>query len=344
MPRDVLLGRDHLFIAEVAQAHDGNVATAHTLIDAAARAGVHAVKFQTHIASAESTSREPWRVKFSARDATRFDYWQRMEFSVKQWQELKAHCDEKGVEFMSSPFSPQAVELLLDLGIRIWKVASGEVSNGQLLDCMKASHLPIIFSSGLSTIAELRLAVNRVQRPVTDFAILQCATRYPTSADRIGLNVIAELQDEFGCVVGISDHSATVAAGLAAATLGARIFEVHIRLENDVSGPDASSSLVESQVAELVKGVAFVREALKNPVDKHSLSTDQEHLRRVFGRSLVASRSLNSGHVLESSDLEYKKPGGGLRYEDSQRLIGRRLRRSIAIDQAITEDDVEVDQ
>lgn len=342
MRQNVLLGKDHLVVAEIAQAHDGSPNVAHSLIDAAARAGVHAVKFQTHIASAESTVREPWRVKFSKRDATRFDYWQRMEFSVQQWREMKAHCEEVGVEFMSSPFSPQAVELLMDIGVRVWKVASGEVANEQLLDSLKATKLPVIFSSGLSTIEELHLAVNRVQLPQAEFAILQCATQYPTSPDYIGLNVIPELESRFGCVVGISDHTATIFATVAAAAIGARIFEVHIRLENDDSGPDASSSLIELQLADLVKGVAFVREALRNPVDKHSLSADQVRLRGVFGRSLVASRDLQLGHVLMASDFAYKKPGGGLQYHDLHRLVGRRLCRDLALNQEFTESDLEV--
>lgn len=342
MRQNVLLGRDHLVVAEIAQAHDGSPNVAHSLIDAAARAGVHAVKFQTHIASAESTFREPWRVKFSKRDATRFDYWQRMEFSVQQWREMKAHCDQVNVEFMSSPFSPQAVDLLMNLGIRLWKVASGEVANEQLLDSLKATNLPVIFSSGLSTIEELHFAVNRVQLPQTEFAILQCATQYPTSPDCVGLNVIPELESRFGCVVGVSDHTATTFTAVAAAAIGARIFEVHIRPDNDISGPDASSSLIESQLSDLVKGVAFVREALKNPVNKHSLSADQVRLRGVFGRSLVASRHLMLGHVLMASDFAYKKPGGGLRYHDLHRLVGRRLRHDLAMDQELSDSDVEV--
>ena len=114
-------------VAEMAQAHDGSLGTAHAYIDAIAKAGADAIKFQTHIAAAESTPSEPWRVKFSPQDATRYDYWKRMEFTEKQWHGLKKHADERGLKFLSSPFSVEAVELLTRVGVAAWKVASGEV-------------------------------------------------------------------------------------------------------------------------------------------------------------------------------------------------------------------------
>ena len=341
MPQDVLLGRDHLVIAEIAQAHDGNVDAAHRLIDSAAVAGVHAVKFQTHLAAAESTLREPWRVRFSSRDNDRYSYWKRMEFTENQWRELKAHCDEVNVEFMSSPFSPQAIDLLLDIGVRLWKVASGEVSNHELLQRLSDTGLPVILSSGLSTLSELRIAVEIVGRQPRELAILQCATQYPTAPERVGLNVIEEIRREFDCVVGISDHTATIFASIAATALGARVFETHIRADDDHAGPDSSSSLTQNQLAQLVRGVAFVRAAVASPVDKHTLTSDQEQLKLIFGRSLVAARPLQAGHVLLREDIAYKKPGGGLRYEDLSDLQGRRLRRSLQADEALSRDDVE---
>jgi len=340
MSGNVLLGRDHLVIAEVAQAHDGDLNVAHKLIDLASGAGAHVVKFQTHIAAEESTTREPWRVKFSNRDSSRYDYWKRMEFSQDEWSELKEHCNSVDVEFMSSPFSPAAIELLLQVGVRLWKVASGEVANTQLLDHLAASGLPIIFSSGLSTMQDLRLAVTRVNLQKDRFAILQCATQYPAPPELVGLNVISELIQEFGCIVGLSDHTSSIHSSIAAAALGARIFEVHIRLDDDSSGPDASSSLTASQLSELVKGVAFVRRSALNPVDKHSLSEDQVRLATIFGRSLVASRDLINGSVIREEDVAYKKPGGGMRYEQLGEILGKVLQQSIKKDEQFRPTDV----
>jgi N-acetylneuraminate synthase len=342
VPKDVLLGKDHLIVTEIAQAHDGRLDAAHRLIDAAARAGAHAVKFQTHIASAESTVREPWRVKFSSRDVTRRDYWKRMEFSLTQWKELRSHCQEVGVEFFSSPFSPEAVDLLMEIGVRLWKVASGEVNNLQLLMSLRDTGLPVILSSGLSTMQELRAALDVLALPRTEVAVLQCATQYPTGPERVGLNVVGRFQAELECIVGVSDHSSTIFPSIAAAALGARIFETHIKESTDVTGPDSSSSLNEEQLASLVAGVRFIRASMLSPVDKDALSEDQLSLRGVFGRSLVAARDLPVGHVLAAADMAYKKPGGGLDFSWHSKLVGGVLLRSLEADEAIRIEDVEV--
>src|SRR5438874_4963574 len=140
-----VLGRPEarcLIVGEVAQAHDGSLGMAHAFIDAIANAGADAVKFQTHIAAAESTLAEPWRVKFSHQDETRYDYWKRMEFSEAQWVGLKRHADDRKLLFLSSPFSIEALELLQRIGIKAWKVASGEISNEPMFERMVASGLP----------------------------------------------------------------------------------------------------------------------------------------------------------------------------------------------------------
>ena len=145
-------------ITEIAQAHDGSIELAHKYIDEVAKTGIDAIKFQTHIAEAESSEFEPFRVLFSD-DKTRFDYWKRMEFTLKEWKELKAHCDDVGVEFMSSPFSNAAVDLLEEVGVMRYKVGSGEVNNFVLLEKIAQTGKPIIISSGMSSFEELDATV-----------------------------------------------------------------------------------------------------------------------------------------------------------------------------------------
>src|SRR5688500_6749139 len=144
-----------LIIAEVGLAHDGSLGLAHAFIDDAARGGADAVKFQTHIASAESTPAEPFRVNFSRQDATRYDYWKRMEFTEVEWRGLAEHAAERGLLFLSSPFSIEAVELLTRVGMPMWKIASGEVGNRPLLDAVVATGRPVLLSSGMSGMSEL---------------------------------------------------------------------------------------------------------------------------------------------------------------------------------------------
>src|SRR5687768_16079635 len=172
-------GKACLIIGEVAQAHDGSLGMAHAFIDAIAAAGADAVKFQTHIAAAESTPGEPWRVKFSPQDETRYAYWKRMEFTEEQWHGLKQHAAEKGLLFLSSPFSVEAVDLLTRVGVAGWKVASGEVATTPMFEQMARSGLPFLLSTGMSSLGEIDDAVRRVYAYGVPLAVMQCTTAYP---------------------------------------------------------------------------------------------------------------------------------------------------------------------
>ena len=328
-------------IAEVAQAHDGSLGTAHAYVEAAARAGTDAVKFQTHLAAAESTPSEPWRVPFSRQDASRYDYWRRMEFPEDAWVGLRDHAHELGLEFLSSPFSLEAVELLRRVGVDAWKVASGELGNTALLDAMLADGRPVILSSGMSDLAELDRAVARVRDVGAPLTVLQCTSEYPTPPERVGLNVLGELRDRYGCDVGLSDHSGTVWAGVAAAALGASALEVHVTFSRQAFGPDVPASITVEELAELVAGVRFVTTALEHPVDKDGLAGDMAPVRALFTRSVVARRDLAAGTTLTADDLVAKKPGTGIPADRLPTLVGRRLVRDVAADALLTETDLE---
>ncbi len=328
-------------IAEVAQAHDGSVGIAHAFIDAVASTGADAIKFQTHIASAESTPLEPWRKKFSLQDASRYDYWRRMEFTPEQWQGLRRHADEKGLMFLSSPFSMQAMDLLDAVGVAGWKVASGEVANTPMLQRMAADDIPVILSSGMSDYAELDNAVAIFQGRRIPLAVLQCATRYPCPPEEVGLNVMQSFQSRYqGAAIGLSDHSATVYPGLAAVTLGAQVIEVHVTLSRDMFGPDVTASLTVAEIRQLVEGVRFTEAMLSSPVDKASLSEDVKQVRAIFTKSLVAAGDLPAGHVLIEGDLVAKKPGGGVAVNGLSKFIGRTLKRRLRRDEKIDWNDI----
>lgn len=333
--------RPVLVVAEVGQAHDGSLGTAHAYIDAVAGAGAHAVKFQTHLADAESTDREPWRVRFSRQDERRIDYWRRMEFRPAQWQGLRDHAAEVGLAFISSPFSPEAVELLVGVGADALKVASGEVVNPLVLRACRDAGLPMLVSSGLSTFAELDAAVELLRGAGAPLALLQCTTSYPCPPGEVGLNVLGELRTRYGTEVGLSDHSGTIFAGLAAVALGADIVEVHVALSRAGFGPDVSSSLTPEELAVLVDGAGFIAEARHHPVDKDAAATAKGRLRATFGRSLVARRPLAAGHVLREEDLAAKKPAGGVPPAALDDLVGRALTRALAPDEAVTRTDLE---
>lgn len=330
-----------LVIAEVAQNHDGSLGTAHSYIDAAARAGADAVKFQTHIAAEESTAAETWRVKFSLQDATRFEYWRRMEFTEEQWAGLAEHARERGLVFLSSAFSGAAVELLERLGVPAWKVGAGEVTNLPMLEQMAATGKPVLLSSGMSGWGDLDRGVETVRKMGAPVAVMQCTTAYPCPPERVGLNVMGEMAERYGCPVGLSDHSGTIFAGLAAAAMGARLIEVHVTFSRECFGPDVPASVTTAELAEMTRGVRFIETALKNPVDKERLAEEMAPLRAMFGKSVVAAREMAAGEVAGRGDLALKKPGTGLAPARLEEMVGRRMRRAVAADAVLTEDDFE---
>jgi N-acetylneuraminate synthase len=336
--REVAPGRPCLVIAEVAQAHDGSLGTAHAYIDAVARTGADAVKFQTHIAAAESTRGEPFRVKFSPQDATRYDYWKRLEFTAPQWRELAEHANQQGLLFLSTPFSFEAVDLLDSLDMPAWKVGSGEVTNLPMLERMAATGRPLLISSGMSTWEELDRAVATVAQAPAPVAVLQCTTAYPCPAEKIGLNVLDQLRTRYHCPVGLSDHSGTIYASLAAVALGANLLEVHVVLSRECFGPDVKASITTSELAQLVEGVRFIEKALAHPLDKQQMAGEMHELKAMFGKSVVAARDLAKGHKLEPADLALKKPGTGIPAARLGDVVGRKLSKSVSADTLLAEE------
>jgi N-acetylneuraminate synthase len=329
-----------LIIGEVGLSHDGSLGLAHAFIDEVARGGADAVKFQTHIATAESTPAEPFRVKFSTQDATRYEYWKRIEFSEAQWKGLADHAREKGLIFLSSPFSREAVDLLVRVGMAMWKVGSGEVSTLPLLDAMIATGRPILLSSGMSDLAELDKAVDRIRRANAPLAVLQCTTAYPCPPERIGLNMIPFFRERYGCFVGLSDHSGTIYPGIAAATLGAEVVEVHVTMSRGMFGPDVPASVTIDELRQLVDGIRFVERMRANPVDKDAIAREMAPLRAIFNKSLVARERLPAGTVLTEAHLAMKKPGTGIPAERLSEIVGRVLRRGLEVDEQLRPDDI----
>jgi N,N'-diacetyllegionaminate synthase len=331
-------GQPCLVVAEVAQAHDGSLGSAHAYIDAVADSGADAVKFQTHIAAAESTRDEPWRVKFSPQDATRYDYWQRMEFTEEQWVGLKRHADERDLLFLSSPFSFEAVDLLDRVGVAAWKVPSGETANTPMLDRMLATGLPLLISTGMSSLSEIDDAVQRVRQHQIPLVIFQCTTAYPCPPEKVGLNLISSFREQYDCAIGLSDHSGTIYPGLAAVTLGIQMLEVHVTFSREIFGPDVPASVTTAELRQLVEGIHYIEKMLSCPVDKEDMAREMQELRTTFTKSVVAGRDLPAGTVLDVEHLSLKKPGTGIAAARLPELIGRRLNQPVKADALIPED------
>jgi len=313
-------------IAEIAQAHEGSLGIAHSYIDALADTGIDIIKFQTHIAAAESSPKEPFRVRFSYEDETRFDYWRRMEFSLDQWRGLKKHCDEVGLEFMSTPTCLAAVELLEKVGVKRYKVGSGDLTNKLLLKRIAETDKPVMISTGMSTINDVKQTVNYIKQLGNQYAILHCTSKYPTAPKDIRLDIINKYKSEFDCPIGFSDHSGTIWPSLAATVLGAEIIEVHVVFAKKMFGPDSSSSLTIDEIRALLEGIRYIEKSWENSTNS-ALGDDLVKMKSIFEKSLSVNKHLKKGHIISFNDLESKKPSGmGIPPSQFEEVLGKKLR------------------
>jgi len=327
-------------IAEIGQNHDGSLGIAHSYIDAVSKTGADAIKFQTHIAHAETTSAESWRVKFSTQDKTRYDYWKRMEFSESQWHELKSHTDDLKLKFLSSAFSLEAVELLKRVGVYAWKIASGEVNNMEILDAIAETSLPVYLSTGMSTISEIDRNVELIKSRDLPVTVLQCTSMYPTPVERIGLNMIDIFRERYSTSVGLSDHSGSIYTGFAAAAKGIEVLEIHVTHSKEMFGPDVSSSITVNDLKILVNGVQFIDKLKSHEVDKDSIAKELQSMRDLFTKSIVYRMDLERGTTLERKHICFKKPGHGVEPSHISDVIGKVIKRPVKIDTLLSMEDL----
>ena len=323
-------------IAEIGSVHDGSFGNALKLIEAAAAAGADAVKFQTHIAEAESIASAPAPAYFS--DEPRLAYFKRTSFTLDQWKKLAQHAVDVGVTFLSSPFSLEAVDLLEQVGISAYKIPSGEVSNIPLLSRIANTGKPVLLSSGMSGWDELDLAVATVRNHCPTI-VMQCSSAYPCPPERVGLNVLNEMTDRYGLPVGFSDHTMGMAAPIAAAALGATVIEKHFTFSRQMYGSDAKHSMEPAEFKLMSEALRDIWAMLANPVSKSDVAPYAD-MKRIFEKSVVAARAIGDGEVITADMLAFKKPGDGIPARDYVRLVGLRAKRAMSADYKLTMDDL----
>lgn len=323
-------------IAEIGSVHDGSIGNALKAVEAAAACGADVVKFQTHIAEAETLADALMPSYFKGE--ARMEYFRRTAFSLSQWKQLAQHCGEYGVRFLSSPFSLEAVDLLEEVGVELYKIPSGEVSNLPLLERVSTTGKKVYLSSGMSSWAELDRAV-AVLRKGCPLVVMQCSSAYPCAPEQVGLNVILEMRKRYGVPVGLSDHTLGHAASISAVALGTTAVEKHFTFSRLMYGSDARHSMEPDEFRAFcshVKEAAIIRE---NPVNKDDLQ-DYYGMKRIFEKSVVTARAIDTGQPLQVVDLAFKKPGDGIPAAHYTELLGRRVRHALAPDHKITWEDL----
>lgn len=329
-------------IAEIAQAHDGSLGILHSLIDVISKTGVDAIKFQMHIADAESSEFELFRINFSYEDSSRFNYWKRMEFTPSQWVEIKDHCESVGCEFLCTPFSIQAVELLEELKVHRYKIGSADIDNILLVNKIVSTKKPVIFSTGLSNFQKIDNLVKLFKEHDLKYSIMQCTSRYPNPPESWDLQMIKILEDRYNVPIGYSDHSGTFYSAISAVARGAKLLEVHVTFDKEMFGPDSSSSLNISDLKYLVSGVRLLDIAIKSEINfKKEIAPQDAILINTFSRSLSIRRDMFKGDLITLNDLESKKPGGkGIDVSEYLSVIGKRLNKNLRKFSFLTKEDL----
>jgi N-acetylneuraminate synthase/sialic acid synthase len=331
----------HCFvIAEIGHNHQGSVEQAKQLFRAARDAGVDAVKLQKRDNRSLYT-REAYDAPYDNENsfgATYGEHREALELDRDAYAELYAYARELGLTFFATAFDAPSADLLAELGVPAFKIASGDLTNTPLLRHVASLGKPLVLSTGGATLEDVDRAVETVA-PLNDaFCLLQCTAAYPAAVEELNLAVITTLRERYpDTVVGLSDHQDGIAMSLVAYMLGARVIEKHFTLSHAARGTDHAYSLMPEGMRKLVRDLRRVPDALGDGV-KRPLETERKPLEKM-GKKLVAARALPAGHVLEAGDLAAKSPAdGGLRPYALDELVGRRLARPLAEDETVTLD------
>jgi len=327
-------------IAEIGNTHEGSLGLAKQFIKAAAECGVDAVKMQTHIFEAESLPCAPNPPYF--KDETRKEYFERTSFTLEQWKELKRYTQtDLKIDFFSSPFSLEAVDLLEKVGMDIYKIASGEVNNIPLLEKIAKTKKSVLLSSGMSSWTEIDEAVQTLQlNGCEDLTVLQCTSEYPCPPEQSGLNVLDELKLRYKNIkIGYSDHTMGVAIPLAAVVKGATVIEKHFTLSQKMYGSDAMNSIEPEDFKRLVDEIRQIQIALSHNVDKDQKVRSLKDMKKTFEKSIVSRRSIKRLEIINERDLAFKKPGDGIPARDYNKILGKRIKKYVDKDYQFTWED-----
>ncbi len=329
-------------IAEVGLAHEGSLGIAKSFVKIAKENGADAVKFQHHNFEYESSRLEKFRKNFSSQDKTRAEYWKRTSFNLFEWKKLKKYCDKLKIKFICSPFSIKSAEELNEIGVYAWKIASGEFNNIPLIEyILKNSNKPIILSTGLTTTNEIKKILKVFKKyKRKDFAILQCTSRYPTSLEDVGHDLIEKFKKEFKCNVGISDHSGQINSLIIGLYKNADLIEFHVTFHENFFGPDTSSSIKPDEIKFLSKLRDDIYRIKNINTNKEKLTSNQKKMIKLFGKSIFAKHDLKKNQKIKMDNLKFLKPGTGISVVDYKKVLGKYAKRYIKKDKLIKFSDL----
>ena len=328
-----------LIIAEAGVNHNGDIKLAKQLIDVAADCGADYVKFQTFSADrivTKSADKAEYQKQSFDSSESQFEMLKRLELSVEMHLELIEHCKHKSIKFLSTGFDIQSVDLLVGLGLNLVKIPSGEITNLPLLRHIGSLDLPVILSSGMSTMKEIGdalLILEQTGLRRDQITVLHCTTEYPAPMSEVNLRAMNNICATFGVAVGYSDHTVGIEVSIAAVALGASVIEKHFTIDRSLPGPDHRASLEPNELIAMVKAIRNVEVALGSDVKEPTISEIKNI--RIARKSILAGRKIEVGEILSASNLVVKRPGDGVSPMHWDRLIGQIASREYLPDEKI---------
>lgn len=332
-------GQPVFIIAEVGVNHNGSITMAKRLIDAAKAAGADAAKFQM-CDPAEMVVKDAPKAAYQEKTAhgeSHYDMLRRLYFGVKEHQLLKAYAKKKGIIFFSTPFSIKDVRELIKLKMPAMKIGSSDTNNLPQLRVIARAKVPIIFSTGMSTLAEVKSSISTIKKEGAkdkDIVVLHCTTAYPTADKDVNLRAMVTMRDKLRLPVGYSDHTPGTDIAVAAVALGACVIEKHITLDKSLPGPDHFASLEPAEFVALVRAIRRTEKILGTGIK--GPTAGEKAIAKIARKSIVAARDIPKGKKINHDDLAFKRPGTGLAPSHAKKLIGMRARKDIRKDTQLT--------
>ncbi|MES9692912.1 N-acetylneuraminate synthase [Bacillus toyonensis] len=331
--------RETYIIAEVGVNHNGSMDLAKKSIDLAVEIGADAVKFQTFKTEklvSKFAPKADYQTANTQSKESQMEMLKRLELSFNDFRELKVYCEDKGIDFLSTPFDEESAHFLNEIGVSAFKIGSGDLNNTPFISFLDTFKKPILLSTGMSELKEVEetLAVMR-QSPVI---LLHCTSNYPAPLEDVNLNAMTTMKSKFNKLVGYSDHTSGVEVSVAAVAMGAKIIEKHFTLDKNLPGPDHKASLNPEEFSELIFSVRSIERALGDGVKRCMPS--EKNTKIVARKSIVANANLNKGQKITEDMIIIKRPGTGIEPKYYNKIMGRKLAKDIKMDETITWDDL----
>ncbi len=326
-------------IAEAGVNHNGDMTMAKKLVDAAADAGADLVKFQTFKAETlvtQSAEKAEYQKNFTEKSETHFEMLKKLELDRNAHADLINYCEQKNIQFLSTAFDRESIDLLAELNISLYKIPSGEITNLPYLRHIGRLGKPIIMSTGMATLQEVRAAMNVLLDAGVkkdDLTILHCNTEYPTPMEDVNLRAMLTIQDELGVAVGYSDHTLGIEIPVAAVALGATVIEKHFTLDRTLPGPDHAASLEPHELKAMVTAIRNIEKAMGDGVKKPSPGEKKNV--PIVRKSIVSKKLIKQGERFSNDNLTVKRPGTGISPMEWDGMIDRFAKRNYKVDELI---------